>query len=294
MTDFTVDQLREKLQKLNPSQESIQSTAFYFLLHKLRAKEIIKVWSEFCDTGDKLSLIYVTNDVIQKEGTMYRDEFQRVLPGIFEEKFTQLPEDVKRKIGRVLAVWKERTVYPIEFVTRLETILGYEESKHKSKKPRLRESGSVRNPLLATINSKLNEIDRNSTKKLLQLTKINSKPTLTIHDLKVMSFDEQTQQKEELSLLLLNIDEYSRLLQAEHQKRLDIIKNLETMATEQIATAQEVQGQIEWFSSRTQELQECLIFVSSNVDKTSMADQRSPVMTTLDRITAISAEPVEF
>ncbi|KAJ3369677.1 hypothetical protein HDU91_007008 [Kappamyces sp. JEL0680] len=51
-------------------------------------------------------------------------EFQRVLPKVLETQFKFVSDDVRGKVKRILAVWRERRVYPEDFIVQLEEKAG--------------------------------------------------------------------------------------------------------------------------------------------------------------------------
>ena len=292
MQQFRVEQIREKLAKLNPSQESVQSTAFYFRLHKLNAREIIQVWLEFCGSGDKLSLLYLANEVIQTDDSLFREEFRKVLPAVFEQKFKFASVELKSRVARVLRVWKERNVYTSEFVDELEKLIGYDDS-NRIKKTSKRGS-IVQNSAISALATKMTELDQLVAKKVPQITKINSQSSVSINDLKVLSYEEQSRKKGDLVGLLQGINEYNELLEAESQKRADAVKELERLLLDQTTMINVFAGQFEMIKGKKAEVEECLAFVSRNVDGNSNVESKNLVASALERINAISAEPVEF
>lgn len=59
---------REKLQKLNTSQQSIEQTAAWALFHRRDARRVAEVWEDFfskADQAKRLAMVYLANDIVQ-------------------------------------------------------------------------------------------------------------------------------------------------------------------------------------------------------------------------------------
>ena len=292
MQAFRVEHLREKLGKLNTLTETIKSTAFYIQLHKVNAREIIQVWLEFCGSGDKLSLLYLASDVIHHE-PVFRTEFGEVLPTIFEQKFKFVSGEIRASVGKVLQVWKDRLVYPVEYVENLERLLGLR-VKPARKLSRQKEKVTVANPALQKLAIKMNDVENFNAKKLSRITKINSQTAFTINELKVMNIEEQRKKREELVGLIQSINEYKVLLENEGVLRADLVKELKFLSTQQEAQVQDLSSQFEMIEAKRLEIDECFAFVSNNVDGGHSTEVKNPIASVLEKINAISNEPVEF
>ena len=192
----------------------------------------------------------------------------------------------------MLRVWKERNVYTSEFVDELEKLIGYDDS-NRIKKTSKRGS-IVQNSAISALATKMTELDQLVAKKVPQITKINSQSSVSINDLKVLSYEEQSRKKGDLVGLLQGINEYNELLEAESQKRADAVKELERLLLDQTTMINELAGQFEMIKGKKAEVEECLAFVSRNVDGNSNVESKNLVASALERINAISAEPVEF
>jgi regulator of Ty1 transposition protein 103 len=128
--NYSVDTLKQKLDKLSHTQESIQMTCFWLNFHKKHLKESVQIWAEELAKQipqRKLFFLYLANDLIQtakKKQTGFDTAFQLVLPTCFEESFKFVHEEVKQKVGKILQVWKERRIYPEDFLMKLSNSIG--------------------------------------------------------------------------------------------------------------------------------------------------------------------------
>ncbi|KAL1917728.1 uncharacterized protein VTP21DRAFT_3562 [Calcarisporiella thermophila] len=138
MSHFTESSLVEKLNMLNDTQQCIGVVSHWMVFHRRNAKDCVRIWEQELrkvSPAKKLSFVYLCNDVCQisrKKGTEFLDAFRDVLPRALEHAYRKNPPDVQKKIVRVLDVWKERQVYPEEFVEALIARLG-QNSKREEK-----------------------------------------------------------------------------------------------------------------------------------------------------------------
>ena len=59
---------REKLEKLNTSQQSIEQTSAWCIFHRGDARRVAEVWEEAFSKADqpkRLAMVYLANDIIQ-------------------------------------------------------------------------------------------------------------------------------------------------------------------------------------------------------------------------------------
>ncbi|RWS28327.1 Regulation of nuclear pre-mRNA domain-containing protein 2-like protein [Leptotrombidium deliense] len=119
--------LEKKLENVSNSQDSIQSLSLWILHHKNHHKRIVQIWMKALRKGKinhRLTLFYLANDVIQharrKNINVYVEEFGLVL----KEATDLVKEDrIKSSVNRVFNIWRERNVYPSEFIDELKAIL---------------------------------------------------------------------------------------------------------------------------------------------------------------------------
>ncbi len=128
--NYSTETLKQKLEKLSHTQESIQMTCFWLNFHKKHLKESVQIWSQELAQQQpqrKLFFLYLANDLIQtakKKQTGFDTEFQMVLPTSFEQSFKFVHDEVKQIVGKILSVWKERRIYPDDFLAQLSNIVG--------------------------------------------------------------------------------------------------------------------------------------------------------------------------
>ncbi|KAH8873492.1 Regulation of nuclear pre-mRNA domain-containing protein 1A [Schistosoma japonicum] len=88
---YTETEAVKKLQDLDNSQVSVESTSQWFLSNKQMAKDLVKLWfKEFRKTSPKkkIAFLHLANDVIQRGITIapqFRKLFEPVLPTAFKE-----------------------------------------------------------------------------------------------------------------------------------------------------------------------------------------------------------------
>jgi hypothetical protein len=84
----------------------------------------------------------LANDVIQtgkKKGDAFSAEFEKVLPGAFENTFQYntlirfVGEDLKKHVRRLVAIWRERKIFSAQFLNLLEKKAKLEQNIEKSK-----------------------------------------------------------------------------------------------------------------------------------------------------------------
>lgn len=121
--------LTEKLNKVNGTAESIQSTASWMIRHVKYAARIVAIWSKITvgsQPKHQLVLFYLANDVIQKSkrnAPAYLPAFQSVLPATLQSVVSGTSGELPQKVARVLAIWEQRNVYPSAFLRTLRSSL---------------------------------------------------------------------------------------------------------------------------------------------------------------------------
>jgi regulator of Ty1 transposition protein 103 len=83
----------------------------------------------FCsvDSGKKLTLLYLANDVIQngkKKGSEFKTEFSKVLPRALQFMSQEKDESFRKSVERVISVWEERKVFEPDTIVRFKSMLG--------------------------------------------------------------------------------------------------------------------------------------------------------------------------
>lgn len=118
MASFDENTLKTKLESLDETQATIVSISEWILFHHRSIELSVKVWTEYIKTSSstqKLPLIYVANEVIQKARAKGKDEvlqaFASVLPSVFLEIYPDLDAKVQLKFKRVVDIWRDRSIF---------------------------------------------------------------------------------------------------------------------------------------------------------------------------------------
>jgi len=71
-----------------------------------------------------LNLVYLANDVVQQSRARKKDEFPRafspVIPEAMEIAYRGVTTDVQGKLRRVLDVWRQRGVFPLNILGEID------------------------------------------------------------------------------------------------------------------------------------------------------------------------------
>ncbi|XP_062207942.1 uncharacterized protein LOC133909502 [Phragmites australis] len=134
--------LAQKLEKLNSSQQSIETLSHWCVFHHRYCRQVVETWDcEFrsapCER--RVSLLYLANDIMQnsrKEGSGYITEFMRVIPAALNEVFTNGDDFGRNVVKRLVDIWEDRRIFDIQgqslkddFFRRLKDL------RNKLKKP---------------------------------------------------------------------------------------------------------------------------------------------------------------
>jgi hypothetical protein len=137
---FSTEKARQKLALLNNTQQSIQTTSQWCLFHYRHANDIVALWNDAFITPDssidqsesnyRLALFYLCNDLVQfakKKESKYEiflNEFSKIMPNIMNYIINDNTNaHLTQKYLRVLNVWKDRVIFPINFIVSLQNIL---------------------------------------------------------------------------------------------------------------------------------------------------------------------------
>ncbi|CAH8623150.1 Regulation of nuclear pre-mRNA domain containing protein 1B [Schistosoma haematobium] len=118
----------KKLQGLDNSQVSVESTSQWFLSNKQMAKDLVKLWfKEFRKAAPKkkIAFLHLANDVIQRGITtapQFKKLFEPVLPTAFKETSKVQRHSVRSSVAHLLIVWATRRVYSKSFLRQLRFI----------------------------------------------------------------------------------------------------------------------------------------------------------------------------
>jgi len=125
---FTPEMLRARLTNSNESADSITSTAQWILFHKRQATAIANEWAQYLQSNtDKLSPIYIANEVIQQSKFKRRgefvDAFAPVLPGALAGAYAVSNLATRDRIVRVVKVWRDRAIFSPQDQQNIEAAL---------------------------------------------------------------------------------------------------------------------------------------------------------------------------
>lgn len=116
---FSEGKLKDKLDALEETQDSIVSTSQWVLFHYRYADRIAPEWETYLNKSPvqkKLAVIYLANDVVQqsraKRKTEFIDAFNKLLPRALSQAYSEVPEPTKKKISKIVNIWRERKIFP--------------------------------------------------------------------------------------------------------------------------------------------------------------------------------------
>ncbi|SCV05570.1 LANO_0H10396g1_1 [Lachancea nothofagi CBS 11611] len=117
---FSEDQFVSKLNALDETQESIVSASKWLLTQYKEVNQIAHCWKRFVikptiNTRRKLLAIYLANDVIQqakhKRVGDFGTAFGAIMPEVLGEVYPGLNKEMRKKVRRVVDIWKQRQVF---------------------------------------------------------------------------------------------------------------------------------------------------------------------------------------
>ncbi|GMG35231.1 unnamed protein product [Ambrosiozyma monospora] len=132
---FSKETALNKLQTLNATQQSIQSTSQWCLFHHRNHETITQIWlnqfqSPRISSAQRLNLFYLSNDLLQlsKKDAKHRVfliDFGKFLPGCISFLSSTLSKNdpLLGKYLRCFRVWKDRKVYDDAFIEKLSHLL---------------------------------------------------------------------------------------------------------------------------------------------------------------------------
>ncbi|XP_047322093.1 regulation of nuclear pre-mRNA domain-containing protein 1A-like [Impatiens glandulifera] len=121
---FNTQILVEKLAKLNPSQQSIETLSHWCIFHMDKAKQVVETWDRQFHSSpheQRLPLLYLANDILQnsrRKGSEFVGEFWKVLPGALRDVIKNGDEFGKNAVLRLINIWEDRKV----FITRGQSL----------------------------------------------------------------------------------------------------------------------------------------------------------------------------
>lgn len=141
MALFTPDSFRTKLDKLLPTQESIETLSHWLLFHHRHANSAIDTWNQFIlqptlPIDKKLTLLYVMNDVVQKSKRKGQVEFAEgfcsVLDTVLSDPVWKENDPQRQQLMRLISVWGERQIFPKSELNRFESLISTQDEHSES------------------------------------------------------------------------------------------------------------------------------------------------------------------
>lgn len=108
--------LLSKLQKLNQTQQSIESVAQFCIFYRGDAANVVKLWEQqfiASQQDQRLVLMYLANHILQesrRKGPEFVAPFMRVLPKAVRT-MARAGGDAAKRTARLVAIWEERRVF---------------------------------------------------------------------------------------------------------------------------------------------------------------------------------------
>lgn len=122
--------LTEKLTKLNPSQQSIETLSHWCIFHRKKARQVVEIWDRqfHCSPREqRLPFLYLANDILQnsrRKGFEFVGEFWNVLPDALNDVYKNGDEPGRKAVSRLVGIWEERKVFGSRGQALREEILG--------------------------------------------------------------------------------------------------------------------------------------------------------------------------
>ena len=125
---FSSEQFVAKLNRLEDSQESIASASKWLLSQHRDAPKIAESWKQYMlredvNTRRKLLAIYVVNHVVQQAAAQkighFQEDFSTVIEEVLITTFPEFSSDLKKKIARVVGIWKSRGIFSRETLNKI-------------------------------------------------------------------------------------------------------------------------------------------------------------------------------
>ena len=127
---FSSEQFVAKLNRLEDSQESIAGASKWLLSQHRDAPKIAESWKQYMlkndvNTRRKLLGIYLVNHVVQQAAAQkighFQEDFNTVIEEVLIKTFPEFSSDLKKKIARVVGIWKSRGIFSKEILNKILT-----------------------------------------------------------------------------------------------------------------------------------------------------------------------------
>lgn len=130
MSGFSEVAMRERLSKLRPQQDSINTLSMWLMHHHRHTDEIIQIWlkevRKETNSSQIVNLLYVANDVIQnsrKKNPEMTAKFFSVLEPAFRHAAKISGPELDKAMIKTLNVWRDRQIYNEEQLAILDAVV---------------------------------------------------------------------------------------------------------------------------------------------------------------------------
>lgn len=98
------------------------------MFHRRSADQTAEIWARQFGSvavNKKLSYLYLANEVVQQSRAKKKEEFVvafgKVLPAAIEQSYSDFSTETRKKVKRVLDVWKQRSIFASSIISDIES-----------------------------------------------------------------------------------------------------------------------------------------------------------------------------
>ncbi|CCK73003.1 Rtt103p KNAG_0M01500 [Huiozyma naganishii CBS 8797] len=141
---FSPEQFTEKLNALEDTQVSISNSSKWLLSQYTEADQVSQCLKEYMTQSGlsnrrKMLAVYLVNHVVQQgkvqKISQFETAFASVFPGVIRVIYPKFNEDLRRKVRRVVGIWKQRGVFSGEVIEEMEDVFQSAKSVPAAVKP---------------------------------------------------------------------------------------------------------------------------------------------------------------
>eukprot|EP00730_Choanoeca_flexa_P012652 TRINITY_DN4483_c0_g1_i1.p1 TRINITY_DN4483_c0_g1~~TRINITY_DN4483_c0_g1_i1.p1 ORF type:complete len:341 (+),score=70.62 TRINITY_DN4483_c0_g1_i1:63-1085(+) len=129
-----------RLDALSTSQDSIETMSLWMRHHRIHALQVVNVWLEHLKTakkGKQLKYIFLASDVLlfslKQQHTEFILAFKHVLSEALAEVYPNNGSKGQKQIDRILAIWKERELYPSDIIDTFTSGMHVKKAKKETR-----------------------------------------------------------------------------------------------------------------------------------------------------------------
>ncbi|XGW15356.1 hypothetical protein V3C99_001104 [Haemonchus contortus] len=130
MSGFSETAMRERLSKLRPQQDCINTLSLWLMHHHRHTDDIVQIWlkevRKETNSAQIVNLIYIANDVIQnsrKKNPEMAVKFYTVLEPAFRHAAKISGPELDKAMIKTLNVWRDRQIYSEEQLATLDAVV---------------------------------------------------------------------------------------------------------------------------------------------------------------------------